>query len=186
MDLIDIARCLDRKGLSAVPVPRLSVISFYDDDFYENYDVDLLSPRRRLAIAAALAEVGIRLVSGRGFESADGSVNLRIPRLGLLGGDPLRPVREMFSDSGVVGLLTPTQTLLLYLERCRDRLDAQAGDELVGLVREQPANLDRVAQWTRRTEQGVGFRRLRPRLEAAQAAGIELRRRRHVRSRRRR
>ncbi len=44
------------------------------------------------------------------------------------------------------------------------------------LVREQPANLDKVGDWLRRTDAADAWKRFRPELEAAQEDGVRLRR----------
>ena len=90
-----------------------------------------------------------------------------------------RPVARL--AGGAVVLVTPTQALLLYLHRFGDDAGAIA-DELTRLVWEQPANLDKVADWAQAAGRGATFARLRQRLEPAQAEGIDLRRRRMFRS----
>ena len=45
------------------------------------------------------------------------------------------------------------------------------------LVREQPANLDKIRDWLRRTSSLADFQRFRPQLEAAQDQGLQERRR---------
>ena len=179
---IEIARRLGAGGVSAAPLDRLDAISIFDDDEYENYDVDLVSPRRRRSIVAVLAEAGFRQRSGSTIEAPDDGKRLVFPRPGILGSDPSQPAGDLLSAGGAVVLVTPTQALLLYLHRFGDDGDALAG-ELTRLVWEQPANLDKVADWARAAGRGRTFARLRRRLEPSQAEGIDLRRRRLFRSR---
>jgi hypothetical protein len=56
-------------------------------------------------------------------------------------------------------------------------------EELEALVYEQPANLDKVAQWSRAAARGERFASIRGRLAAAQRLGIEDRRARRFVSR---
>ena len=179
----EIARVLNRGGVSAAPLRRLALLSIFDDDEYENYDFDLVPPRRRLRIASLLTAAGFRQISGRRLAAPDGGAPVVFPKPGILGSDPSRPAEELLSRGDAVILVTPTQALLLYLHRFGRQSAGALADELAGLVWEQPANLDKVGEWSRAAGLGRAFSRLRGDLNRAQAEGIELRRRRRFRSR---
>ncbi|MEM7586265.1 MAG: hypothetical protein AAF560_22930 [Acidobacteriota bacterium] len=179
---VEIARLLNRGGVSAAPLRRLDVISIYDDDEYENYDFDLVSPRRRLKIAALLTEAGYRQKSGSKIVAPDGGPPVLIPKPGILGSDPSRPAEALLSKGNGVVVATPTQAVLLYLHHFGREDDTAVADELTGLVWEQPANLDKVQDWARAAGLAGTFARLRNRLETSQAEGIDLRRRKRFRS----
>ena len=180
---IEIARALNRAGLSAAPLRRLALVSIFDDDEYENYDLDLISPRRRLRIAATLAAAGFRQTSGRVFEAPRGGDPVAFPKPGILGSDPSRPAGELLARGDAITLVTPTQALLLYLHRFGGEDAASLSGELSALVWEQPANLDKVRDWARAAGRGRVFARLRGALDESQAEGIELRRAKRFRSR---
>ncbi len=179
---VEIARALNRGGVSAAPLARLALVSIFDDDEYENYDIDFVSPRRRLRIAKLLKGAGFRQTSGSSFAAPKGDDPIVLPKPGILGTDPSRPAGELLARGGAVVLVTPTQALLLYLHRFGDRLPEHA-EELRNLVWEQPANLEKVRDWARAAGKDHIFARLRGKLEEAQAEGIELRRARRFRSR---
>ncbi len=182
-DRVAIARLLNRGGVSAAPMRRLDAISIFDDEEYENYDFDIIPPRRRLRIAAVLTAASFRQTSGSRIEPPEDGKPIVFPKPGILGGDPSRPAGDLLAAGGAVVMVTPTQAMLLYLHRFGHQ-DAEAiADELTELVWEQPANLDKVRDWTRAAGLGPAFARLRGRLETAQAEGIELRRRQRFRSR---
>ncbi len=178
-----IARRLNRGDLSAAPLRRLSAVSIFDDEEYENYDLDLISPLRRLKIAALLTGAGFRQTSGRRFAAPEGGAPVVFPKPGILGSDPSRPADELLERGGTVVLVTPTQALLLYLHRFGHPSAETLAEELTELVWEQPANLDKVEDWARAGGTGSTFSRLRRRLEDAQAEGVDLRRRRQFKSR---
>lgn len=180
---VAVVRPLNRGGVSAAPLVELPLVSIFDDDEYENYDFDVIPPRRRLKIASLLAEAGYRQTSGRTIESADGSLRLAFPKPGILGSDPSRPVDELLNQADAMTMVTPTQALLLYLRHLPSCPLAELIDELRGLVWEQPANLDKVGDWARAAGQGSRFAAFRPELAQAQAEGIELRRERRFESR---
>lgn len=179
---VEIARLLNRGGVSAAPLRRLNAISIFDDEEYENYDVDLISPRRRRRISAALTAAGFRQTSGSTIEAPEAGLPLVFPKPGILGSDPSRPAADLLSAGHAVVLVTPTQALLLYLHRFGDDPAPALVDELTRLVWEQPANLDKVAEWARAAGLGRTFARLRGRLAESQAEGVDLRRRRVFRS----
>ncbi len=179
----EVARRLNRGGVSAMPLKRLSAVSIIDDEEYENYDLDYVPPHRRLRVAAILAESGFRMSSGRTFEPPGGGGRVVFPKPGILGTDPSKPAAELLAQDDQVVLVTPSQAVLLYLHHFPSESAPNLAQELAALVWEQPANLDKVRDWARAAGQGRLFGRMRPRLEKAQAEGIELRRRRVFESR---
>ena len=179
----EIARLLNRGGVSAAPLRQLAAISIFDDEEYENYDFDLVSPRQRSSIAAVLKEAGFRQVSGRTLLAPNGGKPIVFPKPGILGTDPSRPADVLLSQNHSVVLVTPTQALLLYLHHFGREDASGLREELNALVWEQPANLDKVREWARPAGLGRAFLTLRSELEGAQAEGIDLRRRHLFRSR---
>lgn len=179
---IEIARLLNRGGVSAAPLGRLAAISIFDDEEYENYDFDLVPPSQRLRIAAILTAAGFRQRSGRTFVDPDGGDPVVFPKPGILGSDPSRPAADLLSAGRTTVLVTPTQAILLYLHHDPE-LAPPLADELTRLVWEQPANLDKIQEWARAAGRDRAFRRLRGALEDAQAEGVDLRKRRLFRSR---
>ncbi len=182
-DRTEIARLLNRGGVSSAPLARLCAVSIFDDEEYENYDVDLVSPRQRLRIAAVLEAAGFRHTSGRVLAAPEDGAPVVFPKPAILGSDPSRPAEELLARGGAVVLVTPTQALLLYLHRFGRQGTEALADELTSLVWEQPANLDKVGEWARAAGLGAAFSALRRRLDDAQAEGVELRRQRRFRSR---
>lgn len=178
-----VARLLNRGGVSAAPLRQLAVISIFDDEEYENYDVDFVSPRRRSSIAAVLTGAGFRQISGRTFLAPGGGEPIIFPKPGILGTDPSRPADVLLSQNHSVVLVTPTQALLLYLHHFGHEDASALAGELNALVWEQPANLDKVREWARAAGLGRAFLTLRSELARAQAQGIDLRRRHLFRSR---
>ncbi|MEM7355903.1 MAG: hypothetical protein AAF657_34120 [Acidobacteriota bacterium] len=179
---IEVARRLNRGGVSAAPLSRLPLLSIFDDDEYENYDFDVVSPRRRLRIGKILTADGFRQASGSRIESPNGGAPILFPKPGILGSDPSRPAADLLARGGGIIVVTPTQALLLYLHRFGPETASTDEPELTRLVWEQPANLDKVHEWARAAGHEVPFSKLRPALTEAQAEGIDLRRRQIFRS----
>lgn len=175
MDLVDIARWLNRDGISAAPCGWLSAISIFGHEHYENFDYDLIGPSDRLAIAAVLERNGYRQESGRVFVGPGGRIEFPKPPR-LLSSDPIAELENSRRSGADAVFATPTQVLLATWrhegpEPSRERLD-----QLLELVLEQPANLDKVGDWLRRTPGEVAYNRFKAELETVQEEGFQLRR----------
>ena len=175
VDLEEIARHLNRAGTSAAPCSWLPAISVFVDEYYENYDYDVIGPRDRLRIARVLKELGYRQLNGRQFDGPEGRVEFPKPTR-LLASDPAAELEKVLRQTGAVALATPTQVVLTTWRREGPGLGDGRLEALRGLVREQPANLDKVRDWLRGTEHEPDFRRHKPQLAAIQEEGYQLRR----------
>lgn len=176
MDLVEIARWLNRERVSAAPCPWLHGISIFVDEHYENYDYDLIGPRDRKRIAAILSENGFEQQNSRVFVSSRGRIEFPKPTRSLAS-DPGEEIERVIDAGESIALATPTQVLLTTWRREGPHLSDERRADLLALVREQPANLDKVRDWLRRTDRKQAYGRLYPRLEAAQREGFDLRRR---------
>ena len=182
MDLIEIARWLNGQGISAAPCTWLSAISIFVDEDYENYDYDIIGPRARRGIARVLQAHGFRRLTGRAFaEPKAGRIEFPRPTR-TLASDPVAELVTALDHQADAVFATPTQILLLTWRREGPELSSRRSADLVALVREQPANIDKVGNWLRRTALEPGFRQLEPTLRQAQDEGTELRRRGRFRS----
>lgn len=170
---VAVARLLNRAEVSAAPLARIDAISIFDDEHYENYDHDLVSPRQRRRVVEALAAAGYRHRTGRVIEAPDSGRPVLFPRPAILGTDPSRAVETLLAAGEGTVLVTPTQALLVVLHRFDD---AEAAAELEALVYEQPANLDKAQQWLRAAGRARRLQAIRPALERTQAEGTALRR----------
>ena len=176
MDLVEIAGWMNREGVSAASCPWLHAISIFVDEHYENYDYDLIGPRDRKRIASILAANGFEQMSSRVFSSSDGRIEFPKPTRSLAS-DPGEEIERVIDRGESVALATPTQVLLTTWRREGPNLSEERRAQLLALAREQPANLDKVRDWLRRTDCKEAYGSLYPRLEAAQREGFDLRRR---------
>lgn len=174
-----VAVILNRAGVSAAPLSWVPALSIHAGEEFENYDLDLIGPRQRRRLVRALEAAGFRSTSGTRLEGNDLRVAFPRPKR-TLGTDPAVEARAALRAGDDVVLLTPTQALLLALD---ESLDEPRVAELSALVYEQPANLDKVAQWARAAGRGPRFAAVRSRLAAAQEQGVAERRARTFRSR---
>jgi hypothetical protein len=182
MNLVEIARWLNAGRLSAAPCPWLSAISVFVDEEYENYDYDVIGPRARKRIREVLVEHDYRQISGRVFEGPQGRIEFPRPTRSLAS-DPAAELEGVVERAASAVFTTPTQVLLATWRREGPRLSPARQEDLVALVHEQPANLDKVRDWLRRTDCQADFQGLRSRLQTAQEEGFQLRRRGEFRSR---
>jgi hypothetical protein len=177
-----IARLLNSQRLSAAPCPWLSAISIFVDEEYENYDYDMIGPRTRRSLIDILSTSGYRLASGNALEGPAGRLEFPRPTR-TLGGDPAAEFERVVDGPADVAFGTPTQILLATWRREGPKLSPERKDDLIALVYEQPANLDKIADWLRRTDRLADFRALLPRIRATQREGTGLRTRGAFRSR---
>jgi hypothetical protein len=171
----DVARTLRASEIAAHPCPWLGAVSIFVDEFYENFDYDLIGPKARRAIARSLEGAGFRQRTGRSFEGDPGRVEFPKPSR-TLSSDPSGELEAILGRPDTVALATPTQILLTTWRQNRPTLSAERLFDLRELVFHQPANLEKVWDWLRRTEAAESFKLAHPTLAAAQAEGIEARR----------
>jgi hypothetical protein len=173
--LVGLARWLNRGGVSAAPCPWLRTISIFVDERYENYDYDMIGPKARFAVARILDRRGFRQRSGRVFEGAAGRLEFPRPTR-TLASDPAAELEATLAGGADAVFATPTQILLATWRREGPEPSGDRLRDLLRLVREQPANLDKVGDWLRRTDAADAWKRFRPELEAVQEDGVRLRR----------
>jgi hypothetical protein len=153
----------------------LRSISVFVDEEYENFDYDVIGPRDRLRIARVLEGHGFRQRTGREFVGPLGKIEFPRPSR-TLGSDPATELEQVLDRGAAAAFATPTQILLATWRRDGPELSDSRRSELLVLVREQPANLEKVRDWLRRTDRGPDFQLLLPRLVTAQREGFEQRR----------
>jgi hypothetical protein len=175
MNIVKVASWLNQGRVSAAPCEWLSAISIFVDEHYENNDYDLIGPAARHRISELLRQHGFRQLNGRVFEGSPGRIEFPRPTRSLAS-DPAEELEVVVDRRAGAVFATPTQILLASWRREGPQLSSERQSDLVSLVREQPANLDKVRDWLRRSECEAGFRRLEARLAAAQKEGFELRR----------
>jgi hypothetical protein len=132
----------------------------------------------------------IKILEKHGFRQASGNVldgtagRLEFPRpTRSLSSDPAEELERALERSSGAVFATPTQVLLVTCKGEGLQLSPTRKNELISLVWEQPANLEKVAGWLRRSSCYPAFQDLAPRLLAAQEDGSEQRRRGVFRSR---
>lgn len=176
MDRSSIARWLRASRIGAEPCDWLGAISIFVDEHYDNFDYDVIGPRVRLAIAKVLAQNGFRQRSGRVFEGRSGWIEFPAPNR-TLASDPATEVERLLERPHTTILATPTQVLLTTWRRSGPELPEDLQHQLIDLLRAQPANLDKVTDWLRRTPNRSAYVRALPMLRRAQEEGYQERRR---------
>jgi hypothetical protein len=169
--LQDLAKTLSDAGLAVCPLPEAGVLVFFDDEFHERHDYDIVGPRARSAVAAVLGRKGWKHRRATRLEGPSGE-SLVFPRpAAALSASPLDALLEARNNEAFLAA-TPTQALMLGLD------EDWPLDELEGLLRAMPANLPKVRAWARGRSCAGRLKRDAEALDAAQKAGILARRRR--------
>jgi hypothetical protein len=175
MNVQEISSWLNQGGVSAVPCSWLTAVSIFVDEEYENFDYDMIGPRVRLRIARVLEEHGFRQRTGREFEGPLGKIEFPRPTR-TLASDPASELEDLLDRGSRAVFATPTQILLATWRREGPSLSEERLLDVLALVREQPANLEKIRDWLRRSDLGSDFERVLPQLETAQREGFEQRR----------
>lgn len=173
---------LNQKGLSLFPLTKLNALSIYTSDYYENYDYDIVLPTQREKFVKLLNIHGFKQTSGRVISNLDKSIVFEFPKPNFtLGDDPASQAEKLISKSSANVVVTPTQALLIYLKHFYDEIQIEVNqsqespitNELVDLLYDQPANLDKVREWLGPTKQTEIFILLKQKFRDSQQAGID-------------
>ncbi len=171
---------LNQQGLSIFPLAKLNAVSVYTADYYENYDYDIVIPSQREKLVKLLAKQGFKQTSGRVITNADKSIIFEFPKPNFtLGDDPANKAEKLINKSQSYVIVTPTQALLIYLKRFYDQVKTELDSansqpiicELLDLLYDQPANLDKVREWLSPSNQTEVFILLKQEFRAQQQAG---------------
>ena len=172
---------LNKKGFSIFSLTKLNAVSVYTADYYENYDYDIVIPSQREKLVKLLSERGFKQTSGRVITNSDKSIIFEFPKPNFtLGDDPASKAEKLINSSQSYVIITPTQALLIYLKRYYDQIKAELDSansrpiisELLDLLYDQPANLDKVREWLGPSNQTEVFILLKQDFRAQQQAGI--------------
>ncbi|BBM84855.1 hypothetical protein [Candidatus Uabimicrobium amorphum] len=157
-----------RDGLiNAYAVEGLPIISIYCDDFYENYDYDIIAPKERKKLAKIFEELKMKRRSSRYYTYEDTDICHPKPTR-TLGGNPIdEVVRELQRENRII-LATPTQAILSTLLYCHQGHIQIDLEDIYRLVYVQPANLDKIQQWSVHEGYSHLFKPLRHRCTAIQ------------------
>ncbi len=173
---------LNRKGLSIFPLNKLNAVSIYTTDYYESYDYDIVLPSQRKKLVKLLNKNGFKQTSGRVISNQDSTIVFEFPRPNFtLGDDPASQAEKLIDKSGSHIVITPTQALLIYLKQFYSQIHNeinQTGNtpiisELIDLLYDQPANLDKVREWLTPVNQTDVFILLKQKFRDSQQAGID-------------
>lgn len=180
-DINSLAIELNKNGLGVFPLSKIKAVSIYTTDFYENYDYDIVLPNQRDKLVKLLNKNGFKQTSGRIIQNQDKTIVFEFPKPNFtLGDDPVSQTEKLIDNSTSYIVVTPTQALLIYLKRFYQHIiielnqqeDAPIITELLDLLYDQPANLDKVREWLGPTNQTDVFILLKQKFRDSQRQGI--------------
>lgn len=176
---------INKKGLSFFPLSRLNAISVYTADFYENYDYDIVLPGQRDKLVQILKQFDFRQTSGRVITNQNKTITFEFAKPNFtLGDDPAEKTARLLKKSTSLIVMTPTQAMLICLKQFYEQIKLELEtestrpiiDELLALLYEQPANLDKVREWLSPSGKDDIFVSLKLQFRNAQQKGIDERR----------
>jgi hypothetical protein len=171
----DVATWLTDGAVDAVSCPWLPAVSIFVDEFYENFDYELIGPTDRLRIAKVLGQHGFKQRTGRTFDGPNGRIEFP-QTTRTLASDPAHELESTLDRGSGLAFATPTQVVLATWRREGPELGEPRLADLHELLRRQPANLDKISDWLRRSDARAAYVRAHPSLKAAQEEGTRQRR----------
>lgn len=170
-DLLGIVLALKRRKIVGQIVPGLPAVAPYDDDFYENYEYDIISPLTRIKILRALKDLSWQSASGCRIVHAEKNFDILIPKpTSTLGCSPIKEVElKALRQSINAYLLTPTQAFIAAIQVLPPDKFNSMTDHYIDFVRQTPVNLDKVNDWSKNHANYATFWDIRPKLYRIQA-----------------
>lgn len=146
----DIVCSLKAFSLNALSVVNTPLVSIFDDNFFENYDFDIISGPDRKRIQLALKKDGWLQKSSRSF--LKDNIHCGFPKPShTLGCNPADKVIESWGVFDYM-IVTPTQALLVMALKGPWELT-----QVAELAFYQGCNLDKVKQWIKHDKLSVRF-----------------------------
>ena len=148
----------------------LRIISVFDELRYDRADMDVLSGPMRDHAVKMLGPLGFKQVTGSSFLHEQTGIRILMPKSHALGGSPFDVARYTPRGDWDYYLLTPTQTACMMIE-------AYPTDKAVklikALIKTQPINLLRIADYLEKTPAHEAFEDAIGHLKYVQREAIE-------------
>ncbi|MBO9451739.1 hypothetical protein J7426_15805 [Tropicibacter sp. R16_0] len=157
---------------------ELRIISVFDELRYDRADMDVLSGPMRAHAVDKLAPLGFRQVRGSSFLHDETGIRVLMPKSHALGGSPFDIARYTPRGQWDYYLLTPTQAACMMIDAYSTM---KAVERIKGLIKTQPINILRIADYLEKTETHTAFESAIGHLKYVQREAVEsepLRRRR--------
>lgn len=180
---IDMALTEALVGLKRDPYIKLAdaelrIISVFDELRYDRADMDVLTGPMRAHAVDKLAPLGFRQVRGSSFLHDETGIRVLMPKSHALGGSPFDIARYTPRGQWDYYLLTPTQAACMMIDAYSTM---KAVERIKGLIKTQPINILRIADYLEKTETHAAFESAIGHLKYVQREAVEsepLRRRR--------
>lgn len=161
-----VADHLRTRGIEVVLVGG-ACICIYSDNKYRSFDLDFVSTgmTSRQKIRAALAEINFT-EEQRYFRNPDTNYFIEFPSGPLaIGDEPPGEIATLSYPTGVLRLLSPTDSVKDRLAAYYHWKDRQSLEQAVLVVGEHSVDLDEVRRWSAKEGFGTEFETIRERFE---------------------
>ena len=156
---------LHDKGIDVV-LSGGACVAIYSENKYVSLDIDLVNNHfaSRREIREAMQELGFE-EQGRHFIHPDTDLFVEFPPGPLsVGEEPVKEVREIRLDTGLLRLISPTDCAKDRLAAYYHWNDAQSLEQAVLVASSAEVDLGEVERWSEVEGKGNEFRRIRNRL----------------------
>ncbi|MFW8596213.1 hypothetical protein [Cribrihabitans neustonicus] len=146
---------LNRTPYICVADAGLRLISVFDDVCYDRADMDSLSGAMREHAAQKLGPLGFAQTSGSSFVHEESGIRVLMPKSHALGASPFDIARYTPRGTYDYYLLTPTQSAAMMIDGYATE---DAFERIAALIRRQPINILRLADYLERKPEHDAFR----------------------------
>ncbi|MFY0311947.1 hypothetical protein ACFMBG_18865 [Leisingera sp. D0M16] len=160
---------LNKTPYICVADAQLRLLSVFDDLHYDRADMDVLTGAMREHAAQKLAPLGFTQSSGSSFVHKESGIRVLMPKSHALGASPFDIARYTPRGAFDYYLLTPTQSAALMIDGYAKQ---DAFDRIVALIRKQPINILRLADYLERKPAHEAFREAMGKLKYVQREAV--------------
>lgn len=168
MDVGELGACicehLRKRGFDPV-LTGGSVVTIYSSNRYASLDLDFVERRGRKAakLKEAMVELGFR-AKDRYFVHPDTSYFVEFPPGPLsVGNEPIREIRDISFATGMLRLISPTESVKDRLAAWYHWKDRQSLEQAVLVSEAHEIDVNEVARWSRLEGMGDEFEKIRDR-----------------------
>ncbi len=137
-----------KASFSVEVIPSQRLLSVIDDDWYENYEYDIVSKSQRDLMNAFLLKRGFKQKSGRVFLQEELGLIIEYAKpTGTLGANPADETLQVVKKNSSWTICTPTQAVLVLISKMTAETQMQTLKQIQELVQKQSANLDKIGDW---------------------------------------
>ncbi len=143
-----VSKHLRSKGLQATLVGGAAV-TIYSNNEYQSRDLDFISPNDHQDLVVAMKELGFERAGKNFFHpTCPFTVEFSSGPLAIGNEIPVKPEGEVRTKSGMIKILSPTQSVMDRLAWFYHYNDRQCLDQALAVAKNHKINLHKIKKWS--------------------------------------